>query len=113
MKLEIQGNQVLQVEEVKTAKQIAIVKKHYDMVYHTVLSYDETNQKVKAEVYDYQNNFVEDFNDTIIFEFEGEQVEVQAVNGIAEIDFIIEVPETYTIKTANQNLRNGEVTINV
>lgn len=108
MQYEIVGYQVFKVEEVKTKKQTAIVKMHYDFVYHTRLSHE--NGKVIAEVYDWQGNPSDDYDGTIIFEFEGQTIDVQAIDGKATIDFDVEEAGEYTVRTVNQYMRNGEVT---
>lgn len=55
---------------------------------------------------------LQDYNDTIIFDFVGEQIEIQVVNGIATVDFEIIDSGEYIVKTANANIDNGEVIIN-
>ena len=49
----------------------------------------------------------------MIFEFEGEQLVVPALSGVATIDFEIVDPGVYVVKTAMPEIANGEVTINV
>ena len=108
---ELETGEIFVKYEVKTDTQTAIVDELYDMKYHTKLHYD--NSKVKAEVYDYLDNFVEDYNGDIIFEYEGNQITVQAVNGVAEIDFVADEGLECTVCTVIPNFRNGEVTFNV
>ncbi|EKN67510.1 hypothetical protein P9E76_01405 [Schinkia azotoformans] len=97
--------------EIKTDAQIAMIKKFYDWKYHTELKYKKA--KIIAEVYDYLDNFVEDYNGDIIFEYEDNQITVQAVNGVAEIDFVADEGLECTVRTVIPNFRNGEVTFNV
>lgn len=106
------GYQVMNVEEINTGTQIAIVATHYDFIYHTRLTYDPGTKKVKAEVYNYLNEFQATFTGPITFEYEGAQVTVDAQAGVAEIDFTAP-PGEHLIKTANTTMRNGEVVINV
>ncbi|MEC1716590.1 hypothetical protein [Schinkia azotoformans] len=105
--IELDSGQVLIKEVFETYTE----EKHYDMKYHTKLRYE--NSKVKAEVFDYLDNFIEDFNNDVIFEYEGNQITVQAINGIAEIDFIADEGLECTVKTVNEKFRNGEATFNV
>ena len=108
---ELENGEVLIVEEIKTDTQTAIVKNHYDRKYHTRLRYE--NQKVIAEVWTYLDEQATDFNENIIFEYEGEQITVQAINGVAEIDFVADQGMEHTVKTVNPMFRNGEVTFSV
>ncbi len=78
--------------------------------FKTVLTY--SNNKVKAEYYNYLNE-LQDYNSDIIFDLEGEQITIQAINGTAEIDFTSTFPGQYIVKTVNQDISNGSVIINV
>lgn len=115
MTFEVHEHEVLQVEEVQTSSQIALIKSHHDMLYHSVLEHDTVNDKVIAKIYDYQNNLQTvptPYTETIIFEYEGEQIEVTTkADGTAEIDFVTEVPGQHIVKTVNPKIRNGEVAI--
>ena len=77
--------------------------------YKTIITY--ANGTIYAHYLDYENNPV-DYNGEIIFEFEGKQQNVQAVNGVAEIPFEVVDAGTYVVRTANPDIENGEVTIN-
>lgn len=101
---EIHGNEVLQVQEMQTKTQTAIVKTFYDMLYHTKL---EINNKVKASVYNYLNELQTDYVGNVIFDVDGTITEIPVSNGIAEID----VTAPCTIKTVNEGFRNSEITI--
>lgn len=115
MNLEISEHQVFTVEQIVTKNQTAIVKKHYKMLSEIVLTYDSITQKVKASVnkfnletlvYEFDSTFQED----LIFDYEGTTFNVNAVNGLAEIDFIVSVG-THTVTTVNGKIKNGEVII--
>lgn len=106
----IEGMHVYNKEEVKTKTQVAHVTTYVCPAYKTVLEY--LVGKVTARYLDYEHNPV-DYNGEIIFEFEGEQQTVQAVNGVAEIPFVVVDAGMYVIRTANADIENGEVTINV
>ena len=105
----IDGMHVYSKEEVQTQTQVAMVTTYVGLAYKTVLEY--LTGKVTARYLDYNNNPV-DYNGEIIFEFEGEQYAVQAVNGVAEIPFVVVDAGTYVVRTANPDIENGEVTIN-
>lgn len=78
--------------------------------YETKLVYE--NGKVTANVWDWlTESILSNFSDTIIFDCEGEQIEVQAIDGVATIDIQVEVGTETIVKTANQNFRNGEVVV--
>ena len=115
----IEGMIVYNVEKVKTAVQngidrpAAVVKTYDQLAYKTVLTHDPVADTITAEYKDYQDNLRSDFNGDIIFEFEGEQIVMPALSGVATIDFDILEPGTYVVKTAMPEVANGEVTINV
>ena len=108
MKL-IKGMYVYNQEEVQTQTQLATVITCVGLAYKTVLEY--LADKVTSRYLDYEGNPV-DYNGEMIFEFEGEQQAVQAVNGFAEIPFVVVDSGTYVVRTANPDIENGEVTIN-
>ncbi len=109
----IENNIVFTKKEIKTSTQTAIIKSmlNHGHVYNIVLLY--SNNKVYAEYRNYLNELQTDFAGNIIFDLEGEQITVQAVNGIAEIDFTSTFPGQYIVKTVNENISNGSVIINV
>lgn len=107
----IEGMHVYNREEVHTQTQVATVTTCVCPAYQTVLGFDEAGGFVRARYLDYKGNPV-DYNGEIIFEFEGEQHAVQAVNGVAEIPFVVVDAGTYVVRTANPDIENGEVTIN-
>lgn len=92
-----------------TMQKGVIVETNQGLAYKTELTY--IDGVVTAKYLDYENNPV-DYNGDIIFEFEGEQQAVQAVNGVAEIPFNVVDAGTYVVKTVNADVDNGEVTIN-
>lgn len=106
----IKNMQVYDQKQVQTQTQLVTVITHICPAYKIVLEYSAN--KVTAHYLDYENNPV-DYNGEITFEFEGEQQAVQAVNGIAEIPFVVVDTGTYIVKTANLDVENGEVVINV
>lgn len=108
MNLIVEENIVYQVE---TTPGGSVIKTAKDAVLHTRLEYDPASGKVRASVYNYLGEPVPDFADPIVFELDGQQVMVTPVNGVAEIDFVAEVPGDYVVRTANSGIRNGEVTI--
>ena len=105
----IEGMFIKNKENVVTPNQIAIVITTVGWAYKTDLKH--LNGKVTARYVDYEGNLV-DYNGEIIFEFDGEQQAVQAVNGVAEIPFVVVDSGTYIVRTANPDIENGEVTIN-
>lgn len=105
----IDGIYVYNKEEVQTKTQVALVTTYVGLAYKTVLEY--LSDKVTARYIDHEGTPV-DYNGKIIFEFEGEQQAVQAVNGVAEIPFVVVDPGTYIVRTVNPDVENGEVTIN-
>lgn len=105
----IEGMHIYNKEEVHTKTQVATVNTYVGLAYKTVLEY--LTGKVTARYLDYEDNPV-DYNGEIIFEFNGEQHVVQAVNGVAEIPFEVVDAGTYVVRTANPDIENGEVTIN-
>lgn len=118
MNLKIVGHEVLKVEEVTTPNQTATVKTHHDMLYKTILTYDSANQKVRAEVHKFnlsieQHELDTTYQDVLIFEYETQQIETNAVNGLAEIEFVAEAGTgEHVVKTVNPLWNNGEVVIN-
>ncbi len=109
MLLETDGKQVFLVKEINTGKQVAIIKEHHCMFYKSKLLY--SNGAVICEIYNYLDEFQEDYNELEVFECEGHTIEVQVVDGIAEITIDIPQGETVVIRTINENMTNGEVTI--
>ena len=105
----VDGMHIYNKEEITTKTQVATVTTYFGLAYKTVLEY--LTGKVIARYLDYEGNPV-DYNGEIIFEFEGEQQTVQAVNGVAEIPFEVVNAGTYVVRTANSDIANGEVTIN-
>ena len=107
----VDGMHVYNKEQVQTKTQVAMVTTYLCPAYQTVLGFDEAGGVVRASYLDYEGNPV-DYNSTITFEFEGEQLVVQAVNGVAEIPFFVVDAGTYVVRTVNPDITNGEVTIN-
>lgn len=113
MNLEVQGKQVLKVEEITTETQTAIVKSFYCYYYKTILLYDAVTKKVRATVYNHLDEIQSDFNEDIIFDYEGNKITITTVQGVATIDFNVTLSGEHTIKTANEMLDNGEVVVHV
>ncbi|WP_025027753.1 hypothetical protein [Caldalkalibacillus mannanilyticus] len=99
----------LYIYRVRQTNSSSIVE-FYDMDKHISLSY--ANGQVTARVYDYLGNPVPAFSDPIKFEFERQTVEATPSDGVATINFEAE-SGTYTVRTVNENIRNGEVTFDV
>lgn len=108
---ELENGQVLIVEEINTGTQKVIVQNHYDMKYHTRLFY--LINTIRCEVFNYLGDHATDFNSSIIFEYNGEQIPVQAENGVAVLSFEGVSGDEYTVRTANEQMRNGVVTFRV
>jgi hypothetical protein len=109
---EIIDNQVVEVEEIKTNTQVAIVKTFYDMQYHTRLTYDAATSTVIAQVYNYldnQNGWV----GNVIFEMNGATISVATSNGSASVQIDTTVAGEHKARTINGGVRNGEVIFNV
>lgn len=113
MELEVYGKQILKVEKVITKVQTAIVKTFYCFNYKTILEYDSTNKKINATVYNYLDEVQTNFSESIIFDYEGSQVSIMPVNGVAEIDFNVTLAGDHTVRTVNEMINNGEVIIHV
>lgn len=109
----IKDKMVYKKETCNTGKQIAIVETYHDLLYHTKLTYDQANNKVYAAIHDFKDVLQASFAEPIIFELEGVKQEVVPIYGVAQIDFVSEVPGNYTIRTINPSMRNGEVVIDV
>lgn len=105
----IEGMHVYNKEEVQTKTQVVTITTYVGMAYKTVLEF--ANGVITARYLDYDGNPV-DYNGEIIFEFEGEQLVTQAVNGVAEIPFKVVDAGVYVVRTANPDIENGEVVIN-
>lgn len=79
--------------------------------HYTKVTY--ANQRVTAEVLTYLDEAATNYNGDVAFEYEGQTITVQAVNGVASIDFTADPGLTCTVKTANEKFENGAVTFNV
>lgn len=114
--LEILNHQILNIREVVTPTQTAIIKEHFAMLNKTQLTY--SNQKIIAEVHKFDltaetHLLDQSYQGPVIFDYEGQQITTNAINGIAEIDFVVEAGTgTHTVGTANELWDNGEVVIN-
>lgn len=106
----IEENGVYQTETLESG---AVIKKFYDMLLHTELSYDAVSQTVIATIYDYQNVQQSTYANQITFDYDGQQITVPATNGQAGITFTSTVAGDHVIRTVNADMRNGEVTLHV
>lgn len=78
--------------------------------YGTELSHNSGT--VTATVKDFLGNVATDFVTPIVFEYDGTTVTANPVNGVASITFTSTVAGPHTVRTANADIRNGEVTFN-
>jgi hypothetical protein len=103
----IKDNMIFDQKEIQTAMQSATIESFYDMRLHSELSFG--SGKVTANIFDYEGNS-NPYNGEIVFEYDGQTIATQVVNGIASIDFSAPVGTEHTIRTLNTDMRNGEVT---
>lgn len=108
--LEVNGHEVLNVEQIQTASQIATVKTFHDMLYHTELAHSAGT--VTATVKNYLGEVQTGYSTPITFDLNGTQTTATPTNGVASITVTLQAGGTYTVKTVNQGIRNGEVVIN-
>ncbi len=108
---EVNTNRLIPISEYDTRLLICYYINGKFEGYYTKLQYN--NQKVIAEVFTYLDEKAIDYNNDVVFEYEGERITVQAVNGVAEIDFIGDAGTTHTVCTVNDKFRNGEVKFSV
>ena len=106
----VDENYVYNQEEIDTGVQVATVITQHGFAYKTKLSF--ADNMITAE-YLFYDGTDEHYNGEIIFDFNGEKISVIAVNGIATVPFEVIDPGTYIVKTANLDIENGEVIINV
>jgi hypothetical protein len=66
---------------------------------------------ITAKTFNYDDTPATDYTTGIIFDVNGTQQTVAPVNGEATIEFKSSIAGNFTIKTVNDVIRNGEVTI--
>lgn len=117
--MEIINGEVLTVEEVKTKNQTAIIKKHFDQVYHIKLTTDKTTilangvdtATITARIYNYLNE-PQDFEGIeITFELNGEIIVETTIQGEASIPFISEEPGSFIFTARTPGYRSGEIEV--
>jgi hypothetical protein len=114
------NDKVFEVRTITTETQSATEEREIKK-YHTKLTTDKTSiladgidtATITATVYNYLGELQTTFTDPIIFEYDGQQISVTPVNGVASIDFTSKVAGEYVVRTVNSNIRNGEVIIHV
>ncbi|MFD0591151.1 hypothetical protein ACFQZE_24435 [Paenibacillus sp. GCM10027627] len=121
MSFVIEGDTVLSVSEIKTRTQTVTVMAYHDMVYNSKLTTDKAKiapnntefATVTARIFSWDGNFRVGDNRPVIFMINGIKMQpVNAVNGIASIQVRASSLEQIVVKTANAELRNGDVVIN-
>lgn len=108
---EVVGDEVFRVTEISTSLQNAVVKEFHDYFFKVKLTYASEKKEVIASVFNYLDEPQTDFEELIIFEYDGHTIEAKAVKGTATITFEATVSGNHVIKTVNPRMRNGEVTI--
>lgn len=120
--LEIKGHEVLEVEEVDTGNQVAIIKKHHTTLYKIGLMTDIEpilNEdisvfvqwgKFNIEIEKYENEINQET--TIqVFDETNELVHEEVTTEGIILNF--STPGTYTIKTVNEKVKNAEMVVTV
>lgn len=116
--MEVINGIVYDTIEVVTEKQTATKTVFFDQEFHIKMTTDKTTiladatdiATITATVYNYLDE-PQDYTSDVIFEVNGEQQTVTAVNGVAEITFATELTGEYEIKTIIPNFRNGSVKV--
>lgn len=81
--------------------------------FKTVLSYDATNQKINATIYNYDGTEATSYNSPVTFAYDGNTISVSPANGVATIDFQVTAPGAHVVTTQIPKSQNGSVTVNV
>lgn len=107
MNYEIIGDEVVNIEQVKTATQVVTIKTHYCWTKKLVISC-KNEAKINAPItvtvfyYDWQNNPLPEENRPIRITVTGpgkvQDLILIPTNGQAEFDFISEIPGTFKIQ---------------
>lgn len=118
MNLEIDGFEVLKIEEVVTATQTAIIKTHYDFLKHTEIIVPEqciVGEQVQIKVIckDYLGTVLASETTPIIVEVSGVQQSLNPINGEILFPFSSELTGDFAISTAMISWRNDSKTIKV
>jgi hypothetical protein len=111
--LEVIGNTVMQVKEVQTKRQKAIVKEFHDMVNHVKLTATKTSiladgtdkTTITAKAYDYQENRTADKDVLVVLYVDGQKVEGQT------IDLTSTTPGQIEIKAEGEGIRGGVLVV--
>ncbi|MUT66007.1 hypothetical protein [Paenibacillus sp. NEAU-GSW1] len=70
-----------------------------------------TGTHITATVLNYEGIVQFGYNDPVTFEVEGSTFTTNAINGVATMEFDVD-PGTYTVRTVNADLANGELIVN-
>lgn len=116
MNLIVEGNFVSEERKTKNGSYMKIFK---DMKFHIKVTTDKEKivadgidtATIKAEIFDYQNNFINTFNDSIYFELDGNVQEIKASKGIASILFSSAVIGEYEINVSVPSYRGGNIKV--
>lgn len=100
---------LFEVRDIAIGNKIIVERKRI-FKYRTEL--ERSADDVIATIKDYTGAVATSFSDQVVFEYNGDQVSVTPSAGVATLEFIVELPGTYSVKTANANVENGEVTWN-
>lgn len=109
-------HEVLKVSQVVTEKQTAVVETHHTMFYHITLLVSNANPAINeeititAEVKTWEG-LESDYNQPIIFELEGVQINADIIEGSASIPFSSDTSGEFVIKTVNDRVENKEVVV--
>lgn len=112
------GSFVYKKEEVVTKTQTAIVETFHDNIFNIGLNADKAviiadgvnTATITATIYNYLEE-PQIQNIDIIFELDGQEQIVTAVDGVASITFNTEVAGEYTFTANVPNYRSGEVKV--
>ena len=114
MQYESNGHEVLSVEEAKTAKQTAIVRKHHTFIRHIHASGPAQVgigqvSTIVFEWRDWQGNALDD-QEPFAVEVAGQTVDVP----VGEIlEFFADEPGEHGIRTVNAQVQNAELVVTV
>lgn len=101
--------QVFTREEVATEKQTAEIFNFFSMILNTKI--EKRNDKIIIKMFNYLDEFQEDYTGEIKFKVGEEEFTDVMKNGILEFEFVNETGKPVTIETLNENIRNGVLVI--
>lgn len=106
MDLLLEGDEILVVNTVKTDKQTAIVRTHYDFIVHLDISFAENVFTVECrypviEDTEWQGQIIEDECRSLFLRIDdSEPLEITVINGTAKIPLEFEAPGTYLLQVS-------------